>query len=105
MRRLPRWLAALPALLIAAAAVAEAPPKVLKYAFQIAETGFDPAQISDTYSRTITPHIFVERAIINAAAVVWILDWWERRRSKQVGRERSQVPPAPQSEFAKPTLL
>jgi len=33
-------------------------PKVLRYAFQIAETGFDPAQISDTYSRTLTPHIF-----------------------------------------------
>ncbi|WP_338111463.1 ABC transporter substrate-binding protein [Roseateles koreensis] len=32
--------------------------KVLRYAFQIAETGFDPAQISDDYSRTITPHIF-----------------------------------------------
>jgi ABC-type transport system substrate-binding protein len=35
-----------------------AAPKVLRYAFPIAETGFDPAQISDTYSRTITPHIF-----------------------------------------------
>ncbi|QPF76134.1 bicyclomycin resistance protein [Roseateles sp. DAIF2] len=33
-------------------------PKILRYAFEIAETGFDPAQISDTYSRTITPHIF-----------------------------------------------
>ncbi|MBB4842547.1 ABC-type transport system substrate-binding protein [Paucibacter oligotrophus] len=41
-------------------AQAQAPtaPKVLRYAFQIAETGFDPAQISDDYSRTITPHIF-----------------------------------------------
>lgn len=35
-----------------------AAPKVFRYAFLIAETGFDPAQISDTYSRTITPHIF-----------------------------------------------
>ncbi len=35
-----------------------APPKVLRYAFPIAETGFDPARISDTYSRTVTPHIF-----------------------------------------------
>jgi len=32
--------------------------KVLRYAFRIAETGFDPAQIQDIYSRTITPHIF-----------------------------------------------
>ena len=34
------------------------PQKVLRYAFRIAETGFDPAQIQDLYSRTITPHIF-----------------------------------------------
>ncbi|MDN3918981.1 ABC transporter substrate-binding protein [Roseateles violae] len=49
------------ALALIATATAAAPaaePKVLRYAFQIAETGFDPAQISDTYSRTITPHIF-----------------------------------------------
>jgi ABC-type transport system substrate-binding protein len=32
--------------------------KVLRVCFLIAETGFDPAQISDIYSRTITPHIF-----------------------------------------------
>ena len=32
--------------------------RVLRYAFQIAETGFDPAQISDTYSRTVTAHLF-----------------------------------------------
>ena len=32
--------------------------KVLRYAFPIAETGFDPAQITDLYSRTVTPHIF-----------------------------------------------
>jgi len=35
-----------------------APPKVLRYAFRVAETGFDPAQIIDLYSRTVTPHIF-----------------------------------------------
>jgi ABC-type transport system substrate-binding protein len=34
------------------------PKKVLRYAFRIAETGFDPAQIQDIYSRTVTPHIF-----------------------------------------------
>lgn len=33
-------------------------PKVLRYAFQIAETGFDPAQISDVYSRTVAANIF-----------------------------------------------
>ena len=42
----------------ARAADAAAPQKVFRYAFRIAETGFDPAQISDIYSRTITPHIF-----------------------------------------------
>jgi ABC-type transport system substrate-binding protein len=42
----------------AGAATAAAGQKVLRYAFRIAETGFDPAQISDNYSRTITPHIF-----------------------------------------------
>ncbi|RQO60656.1 bicyclomycin resistance protein [Paucibacter sp. KBW04] len=50
-------LAALP-LSLALAAEAKPAPKVLRYAFEIAETNFDPAQISDTYSRTITPHIF-----------------------------------------------
>ena len=34
------------------------PQKVLRYAFRVAETGFDPAQINDLYSRTVTPHIF-----------------------------------------------
>ena len=33
-------------------------PKVFRYAFPIAETGFDPAQVTDLYSRTVTPHIF-----------------------------------------------
>jgi ABC-type transport system substrate-binding protein len=35
-----------------------APAKVLRYAFPAAETGFDPPQVSDIYSRTITSHIF-----------------------------------------------
>ena len=34
-------------------AEAQAPKKVLRYAFPVAETGFDPAQISDLYSRTV----------------------------------------------------
>ena len=35
-----------------------AAPKVLRYAFPIAETGFDPAQISDLYSGTVVANIF-----------------------------------------------
>ena len=42
----------------AAALTDPARKKVLRYAFRIAETGFDPAQINDLYSRTVTPHIF-----------------------------------------------
>ena len=37
---------------------AGAAKKVLRVAFNTAETSFDPVQISDLYSRTITPHIF-----------------------------------------------
>ena len=32
--------------------------KILRYPFEIAETGFDPAQIVDLYSRIVTAHIF-----------------------------------------------
>ncbi|MCU0938628.1 MAG: ABC transporter substrate-binding protein, partial [Burkholderiaceae bacterium] len=40
-------------------AAAQAPRvKTLRYAFPVAETGFDPAQISDLYSRQVTAHIF-----------------------------------------------
>jgi ABC-type transport system substrate-binding protein len=35
-----------------------AAPKVLRYSFRVAETGFDPAQISDLYSRTVAAAIF-----------------------------------------------
>jgi ABC-type transport system substrate-binding protein len=42
----------------AAAEGAAGDRKVLRYAFRVAETGFDPAQINDIYSRTVTPHIF-----------------------------------------------
>jgi ABC-type transport system substrate-binding protein len=34
------------------------PVKTLRYAFLIAETGFDPVRLSDIYSRTLTSHIF-----------------------------------------------
>jgi ABC-type transport system substrate-binding protein len=37
---------------------AAAGKKVLRYAFRVAESGFDPARIDDQYSRTITGHIF-----------------------------------------------
>ncbi len=37
---------------------AHKPEKVLRYAFEIAETGFDPAQLSDYYSRTATENMF-----------------------------------------------
>jgi ABC-type transport system substrate-binding protein len=40
------------------AAVANTAPKVLRYAFQMAETGFDPVQLSDIYSRIVTAHMF-----------------------------------------------
>src|SRR5690242_14783850 len=41
--------------LLAPAAHAE---KVLRYAFRVAETGFDPAQVNDLYSGIIFSHIF-----------------------------------------------
>lgn len=34
------------------------PKKILRYAFEIAETGFDPAQISDWYSSIVNEQIF-----------------------------------------------
>ncbi|MDN3543129.1 ABC transporter substrate-binding protein [Kinneretia asaccharophila] len=37
---------------------APAEPKVLRYAFLASETGFDPAQLSDLYSRIVTGHLF-----------------------------------------------
>ncbi|MEP7281057.1 MAG: ABC transporter substrate-binding protein [Rubrivivax sp.] len=62
--RLASTLALTAALVLALPAIADAPPaqaaprKVLKVAFSTAETSFDPVQISDLYSRTITSHIF-----------------------------------------------
>ena len=35
-----------------------APPKVLRYAFPIAESSFDPAQVTDLYSNTVLANIF-----------------------------------------------
>jgi len=50
-------------LLAAAVAHAQAPAaepakKVLRYAFEVAETSLDPVKLNDLYSRTLTPHIF-----------------------------------------------
>ena len=51
------------AMALPAAAKAPAVPqtgtvKTLRYAFRVAETGFDPVKITDIYSRYITGHIF-----------------------------------------------
>ncbi|HUG23004.1 ABC transporter substrate-binding protein [Piscinibacter sp.] len=63
MKRLLGVVCALSMGVLALPAVAQTagpPPaaKVLRYAFNAAETGFDPAQLSDLYSRIITAHIF-----------------------------------------------
>ncbi|HWH82536.1 MAG TPA: bicyclomycin resistance protein, partial [Burkholderiaceae bacterium] len=42
----------------AAVAQGAAAPKVLRYAFEVAETSLDPAKINDNYSRTLTAHLF-----------------------------------------------
>jgi ABC-type transport system substrate-binding protein len=60
-RAVSRLLIASAFLLAGSFASAQTPattPKVLRLAFPVAETGFDPAQISDLYSSTITGHIF-----------------------------------------------
>jgi ABC-type transport system substrate-binding protein len=41
-----------------ASAAGDTGKKVLRYAFLVAETGFDPAQLIDLYSQMITAHIF-----------------------------------------------
>jgi len=53
-----RLLACISLLAIGQGGAAAEPPKVLRYAFNVAETGFDPAQVSDIYSRIVTSHIF-----------------------------------------------
>ena len=40
------------------APTAPPPAKVLRYAMKVAETGFDPAQISDLYSSTMCANMF-----------------------------------------------
>ena len=46
------------ALLIAASAIAADPAKVLRIAFPVAETGFDPVRVSDLYSNIVNEAIF-----------------------------------------------
>src|SRR5512137_225268 len=61
-RALTKTLVAAPALAgVTANAQNTAPsahPKVLRYAFRVAETGFDPAQVNDLYSSTVIANIF-----------------------------------------------
>jgi len=60
-RSVSRWtrlLALAAALMASTAGAAESPPKVLRYAFLIAETGFDAGQIQDLYSSIVAGHIF-----------------------------------------------
>ena len=62
LARLPFLIAVVLAVVAGTAAAQSAPPvptpKVLRYAFPVAETGFDPAQITDLYSRTVASNIF-----------------------------------------------
>ena len=56
--RLAKILAAIVVAAVLPLATAAAPQKVLRYAFEVAETSLDPAKIIDLYSRILTPHIF-----------------------------------------------
>jgi ABC-type transport system substrate-binding protein len=49
---------ALLALALALPAASQPAKKVFRYAFEIAETGFDPAELSDLYSSTVIANIF-----------------------------------------------
>ncbi len=59
-RTFTQSLLALPAAgAVASPVLAQRPPeKVLRYAFRVAETGFDPAQVNDFYSSTVVANIF-----------------------------------------------
>jgi ABC-type transport system substrate-binding protein len=58
MNRFLCLLLALLALIAVAASARAEPQKTLRYSFRIAETSFDPAQITDLYSRTVASGIF-----------------------------------------------
>lgn len=58
MRGRWQWAGGLVALLFAASAFAADSAKVLRLAFPVAETGFDPVRVSDLYSGTVNEAIF-----------------------------------------------
>jgi ABC-type transport system substrate-binding protein len=60
MKRVLRWCraAALAAALVPALCAAADPGKVLRYAFDVAETSLDPHKVSDIYSMTLTSAMF-----------------------------------------------
>jgi ABC-type transport system substrate-binding protein len=58
MRSRWQWASGLVALLIAVSASAVDPGKVLRIAFPVAETGFDPVRVSDLYSNIVNEAIF-----------------------------------------------
>ena len=51
-------IAATALLIVSAVHASAAEPKVLRYAFRVAETGFDPVQVTDLYSRIVVAGIF-----------------------------------------------
>jgi ABC-type transport system substrate-binding protein len=53
-----KGLAATPLAMALPTPAVEAEPKTLRYAFEIAESGLDPVQLVDLYSRILTAHIF-----------------------------------------------
>ena len=86
---------------------AASPPKLLRYAFPIAESGFDPAQVTDLYSNTVLANIFeapleyeylAEPARLRpntAAALPEASDDFKRFVGDMVFRLASARPPAP----------
>jgi ABC-type transport system substrate-binding protein len=57
-RRLPPITLAAALLMAAAPATAAEPKKIFRYAFEIAETSFDPQRISDVYSNIVNDGVF-----------------------------------------------
>ena len=52
-----KTLAAVP-LAVSASAEAQSTTKTLRHPFEVAETGFDPVQLNDLYSRIVTAHLY-----------------------------------------------
>ena len=55
---LKKYIVAATLLAASAFSASAAEPKVLRYAFRVAETGFDPVQVTDLYSRIVVAGIF-----------------------------------------------